>query len=202
MLATGYALFATAIGPCGIAWGDGGICGVQLPEADAEQSLRQLRRRFPGAREQEPPARVRALVDAIVELTNGEPVDLSQAPLDLAGVPAFHCRVYAVALAIRPGETLTYGEIARRIGEPHAAQAVGQALGRNPFPIIVPCHRVLAAGGRAGGFSASGGVETKMKLLSIERARTTGEPTLFDDDPAFGLATRPPAGPNRPRGAQ
>lgn len=194
MLATGYALFDTAIGPCGIAWGDAGICGVQLPEPSMAAGRARLAHRFPGALEQEPPAPVRAVVDAIRRLVGGESVDLSQAPLDLAGVPDFHRRVYEVALTIRPGETLTYGEIARRIGEPHAAQAVGQALGRNPCPIIVPCHRVLAAGGRTGGFSANGGVETKMKLLSIERARTAAEPTLFDDDPAFRLASRPVGG--------
>lgn len=194
MPATGYALFETAIGPCGIAWGDGGICGLQLPEANTEASRRRLERRFPDAVEAEPPPALRALVDAIVRLTDGEPVDLSQAPLDLAGVPDFHRRVYEAALAIGPGETLTYGEIARRIGEPQAAQAVGQALGRNPFPIVVPCHRVLAAGGRTGGFSARGGVETKLRLLSIERARTAAGPTLFDDDPAFRLASRPVGG--------
>ncbi len=114
---------------------------------------------------------------------------------DSAAVLAdFHARVYDVALSIRPGETLTYGEVARRIGEPGAAQAVGQALGKNPWPIIVPCHRVLAAGGRTGGFSANGGIDTKLRLLTIERARTAGAPTLFDDDPAFGLAARPGTG--------
>lgn len=192
MPATGYTLFDTAIGPCGIAWGLEGICGVQLPEPSRAAGRARLARRFPEAVEEEPPPAVRSVVDAIRRLVGGETVDLSQVPLDLAGVPDFHRRVYDVALTIQPGETLTYGEIARRIGEPHAAQAVGQALGRNPCPIIVPCHRVLAAGGRTGGFSANGGVETKMRLLSIECARTTAEPTLFDDDPAFGHAARPP----------
>ncbi|WP_439572777.1 methylated-DNA--[protein]-cysteine S-methyltransferase [Phreatobacter sp.] len=190
MPASGYALFETAIGSCGIAWGDDGICGLQLPEASVDAAVRRLERRFLNATRAEPPPAVRCVIDAVVRLTGGEPVDLSQVPLDLAGVPDFHRRVYDIALTIQPGETLTYGEIARRIGEPHAAQAVGQALGRNPFPIVVPCHRVLAAGGRTGGFSANGGVETKLRLLTIERARTASGPTLFDDDPAFCLATR------------
>jgi methylated-DNA-[protein]-cysteine S-methyltransferase len=187
----GYSLFETAIGACGIAWGPQGIVGVQLPERSEAAAWARLARRFPEAQEGEPPAAVRPIVEAIVALIAGEPVDLSTSPLDMADVPDFHRRVYAVALAIQPGETLTYGEVARRIGEPGAAQAVGQALGKNPFPIIVPCHRVLAANGKTGGFSANGGVDTKLKLLSIERARTSEAPTLFDGDPGFGFAARP-----------
>jgi methylated-DNA-[protein]-cysteine S-methyltransferase len=189
----GFALFETAIGTCAIAWGERGIVGAQLPERSDTVARARLMRRLPDAVEGEPPPAIRAVIDAIVRLTGGEPVDLSQTPLDLAGLPDLHRRVYDVALTIQPGETLTYGEVARRIGEPQAAQAVGQALGKNPFPIIVPCHRVLAAGGKTGGFSANGGVDTKLKLLSIERARTSAAPTLFDDDPAFGLVARPAA---------
>ncbi|MBL8570388.1 MAG: methylated-DNA--[protein]-cysteine S-methyltransferase [Phreatobacter sp.] len=189
----GFILFETAIGTCGIAWGADGIVGAQLPEGDDAASRARLTRRFPEAVESEPPPVVRAVVDAVIRLIDGEPVDLSKASLDLSGQPDLYRRVYDVALTIQPGETLTYGEVARRIGEPNGAQAVGQALGKNPIPIIVPCHRVLAAGGRTGGFSANGGVETKLKLLSIERARTSAEPTLFDGDPAFGLAARPSA---------
>lgn len=187
----GFTLFETAIGPCGIAWGEAGIVGVQLPERSDEAARARFVRRLPDVVEAAPPAAIRAVIDAIVRLIRGEAVDLSGSPLDMAGLPDFNRRVYDVALAIQPGETLTYGEVARRIGEPGAAQAVGQALGKNPFPIIVPCHRVLAANGRTGGFSANGGVDTKLKLLSIERARTSAAPTLFDDDPAFGLAARP-----------
>jgi len=189
----GFILFDTAIGTCGLVWGDGGIVGAQLPEGSAAAARARIARRFPEAVEGAPPPAIRATVDAVIRLIAGEPVDLSKAPLDLAGLPDLHRRVYDVALTIQPGETLTYGEVARRIGEPHAAQAVGQALGKNPIPIIVPCHRVLAAGGKTGGFSANGGVDTKLKLLSIERARTGAEPTLFDGDPAFGLAARPAA---------
>jgi methylated-DNA-[protein]-cysteine S-methyltransferase len=101
-------------------------------------------------------------------------------PLDMEGVPPFHRRVYELARAIPPGEVLTYGEVARRLGDPGASRAVGQALGHNPYAPVVPCHRVLAAGGRSGGFSAEGGAATKLKMLEIERARFGGAPGLFD----------------------
>jgi methylated-DNA-[protein]-cysteine S-methyltransferase len=115
-------------------------------------------------------------IDEIVALLEGEPRDLTGVMLDMEHLPEFNRRVYAVARTVAPGETITYGEIAERIGERGAAQAVGQALGRNPFPIVVPCHRVLAAGGGMGGFSARGGVATKRRMLAIEGA---GTPTLF-----------------------
>ncbi|MGU9980825.1 methylated-DNA--[protein]-cysteine S-methyltransferase [Phreatobacter sp. HK31-P] len=194
MSGPGHCLFETAIGAVGIAWGDRGIVAGNLPEASPEATRRRLLARHPDLPEAEPPAIVRSVIDRIVALIAGHAVDLSDAPLDRTGLPDFHARVYDVALSIKPGETLTYGEVAKRIGEPGAAQAVGQALGKNPWPIIVPCHRVLAAGGRTGGFSANGGVDTKLKLLSIERARTAEAPTLFDDDPSFGLAARPGTG--------
>ena len=172
METTGYTTFETALGACGIAWGPRGIVAVQLPEADE----RALRRAVPGARRAAPPADVRRAIEEIVGLLDGEPRDLSTIALDMERVPEFNRRVYAVARAIPPGETLTYGEVAERVGERGAAQAVGQALGRNPFPIVVPCHRVLAAGGGLGGFSAPGGVATKRRMLAIEGA---GAPTLF-----------------------
>src|SRR6266478_4184638 len=129
----------------------------------------------------------------IVSLLGGQASDLSAAALDMDGLPEFDRRVYEVARRIAPGATLSYGEIAARLGERGLARDVGQALGRNPFPIIVPCHRVLAAGGKAGGFSANGGVTTKLRLLTIERARTSDAPTLFDGDRAFGFALKPKA---------
>ena len=177
----GFALFETAVGLCGVAWGRDGILGVQLPEGDATRTRARLRRRFPQARETEAPEPVRAAIAAIQALLAGEPRDLSQVALDWTGVGAFERRVYEVARAIRPGATLTYGEVAARIGETAlAARDVGQALGRNPFPIVVPCHRVVAAGGKSGGFSARGGAATKLKLLRIEGAEAAGPPTLFD----------------------
>ena len=189
----GFALFDTVIGRCGIAWGARGITGVQLPEASEARTRARLLRRYPHAREAPPPADVRRVIDGIVSLLRGEARDLSAAALDMDGVPEFDRRVYEVARDIAPGATLSYGEIAARLGERGLARDVGQALGRNPFPIIVPCHRVLAAGGKAGGFSANGGVTTKLRLLTIERARTSDAPTLFDGDRAFGFALKPRA---------
>lgn len=129
-------------------------------------------------------------VDGIVALLRGEAIDLLAIELDMERVPPFHRRVYEVARTVPPGKTLSYGEIAARLGDPGVARAVGQALGRNPCPIIVPCHRVLAAGGKIGGFSANGGVTTKLRLLLIEGARMNDAPTLFDRDPAFDLRVR------------
>ena len=173
----GYTLFDTALGRCAIAWGDRGIAAVELPAPDDAATLRRLRRALPGAREQTPPPAVTEAIAAIVRLFDGEPRDLDSIVLDMDGVPEFHRRVYDVARTIPPGETLSYGEVAARLGEPGAAQAVGRALGRNPFPIVVPCHRVLAANGALHGFSAPGGIETKRRMLAIEGA---GAPTLFD----------------------
>jgi methylated-DNA-[protein]-cysteine S-methyltransferase len=170
-MSRGFALFETAVGDCGIAWSDRGVIGFQLPEADAPSTRRCMASRFPGAIETQPPPEIRRGIDAIVSLLRGEEADLSFISLDMDGVPAFHQRVYEVARTIPPGATLTYGEIARRLGDPGSARAVGQALGRNPIPVIVPCHRVTAAGGKTGGFSAPGGASTKLTLLAIEGAQ-------------------------------
>jgi methylated-DNA-[protein]-cysteine S-methyltransferase len=126
-----------------------------------------------------PPGFVAAAIARIQALLQGGADDLADLPLDLEGVPDFQRRVYAVTRAIPPGEVLTYGEVARRVGEPGAARAVGQALGHNPFAPVVPCHRVLAAGGKSGGFSAEGGALTKLRMLEIEKARFGREPGLF-----------------------
>jgi O-6-methylguanine DNA methyltransferase len=171
MGAPGYTLFDTPIGRCGIAWGERGVMGVQLPAArDAEVRARLLER-VPDAQESEPTAAVSEAIGAITALLGGQPSDLSSIGLDMDGLLPFQRRVYEVARAIGPGETLSYGEVAARLGAPGAARAVGQALGRNPFPIVVPCHRVLAANGRVGGFSASGGIATKLRMLGIEAAQ-------------------------------
>ena len=171
-----FALFETPIGACGIAWSPHGVAGVQLPEESSRATRRRLVARFPGAAEGAPPEDVARWISAIVALLRGEPRDLRSIELDMERVPPFHRRVYEAARDVPPGSTVSYGEIAARLGEPGAARAVGQALGRNPFAIVVPCHRVLAAGGRPGGFSAAGGVATKRRLLAIEGA----ERTLFD----------------------
>lgn len=171
MTTRGFAIFQTAVGECGIAWSDRGVTGVQLPEQDAAATRQRMTARFSGVAESAPPPHVQRSIDAIVALMRGDRTDLAFVPLDMDGVPEFHQRVYEVARTIRPGETMTYGDIATRLGDPGAARAVGQALGRNPIPVIVPCHRVLAAGGKTGGFSAGGGTATKLNLLAIEGAQ-------------------------------
>lgn len=143
----------------------------------------RLLRRYPDAVEGPPPPEVERVLDRIRSLLKGERIDLADVPLNMEGVPAFERRVYEVARGIPPGATLTYGEIATRLGDKALARDVGQALGRNPFPIVIPCHRVLAAGGKTGGFSARGGVATKMRILAIEGAKTSDEPLLFDSLP-------------------
>jgi methylated-DNA-[protein]-cysteine S-methyltransferase len=188
MATTDYALFETAIGACAIAWGPRGILGVQLPEDSEAATRTRLRRRFPQPHESPPSADVGSVIDQIVMLLRGEAMDLSEVRLDMGGIAPFNARVYEIARKIPPGETRTYGEIARELGVPDKAREVGHALGKNPFPIIVPCHRVLGADGKAGGFSAPGGVDTKLRMLSIERARVGGAPSLFADLP---LAVRP-----------
>lgn len=165
----GIAFFATAIGECGIAWSDAAITGVQLPERTPRATRVRMARRFPAARELTPPPHARRAIDGIIALLAGEPRDLTGVALDMRGVPPFNRRVYEIARTVAPGATITYGELAAKLGAPSAARDVGRALGENPFPIVVPCHRVLAAGGRAGGFSGGTGVATKLRMLAIER---------------------------------
>jgi methylated-DNA-[protein]-cysteine S-methyltransferase len=183
MTAPSYTLFATSIGVCAVAWSNRGLVGVELPQSGERATRVRLLGRFAGARETTPPPHVRSAIEGMVALLAGEARDLSFVELDLEGVADFDLGVYRIARTIGPGKTLTYGEIATRLGQPGAAREVGRALGANPFPIVVPCHRVLGAGGKAGGFSAHGGVATKARLLSIEGARTSTAPLLFDNLP-------------------
>ena len=179
MQTLGYSLFDTAIGTCGIAWSVAGLTGVQLPEADAAASRARLRRRFPDAGECAAPPEVQQAMHDVAALLRGARNNLRHVQLDMEGVGDFHQRVYALARAIDPGQTRTYGELAHSLGEPGAARAVGQALGHNPYAPVVPCHRILAADRRTGGFSANGGVATKLRMLLIERSQF-GAPGLFD----------------------
>jgi methylated-DNA-[protein]-cysteine S-methyltransferase len=174
-----YALFETAIGACGIVWTARGVCGVQLPERDAAATRARVERCYPDAREASPPPAIQNAIDGIVALLAGEPRDLSHVAIDDAAISDFNRKVYSIARAIPPGQTLTYGEIADRLGDKALSRAVGQAMGENPTPIVMPCHRVLAANGKTGGFSAPGGIVTKLRLLTIEGAEPNG-PTLFD----------------------
>jgi methylated-DNA-[protein]-cysteine S-methyltransferase len=183
----GFLLFDTAIGHCGLAWGASGLTGVLLPEGSEAETRRRMQKLHPRLQEDAAGANALALsaVARIRDLLLGVKDDLLDLPLDMSEVPAFHRRVYRLVREIGPGSTATYGQIAARLGEPSAARAVGQALARNPFAPVVPCHRVLAAAGRtgafgAGGFSAGGGVVTKLTMLQIEGARLGGERGLFD----------------------
>lgn len=169
-MAAGYTLFDTAVGRCGIAWGaDGAVTAVRLPEESDEITAEYL---GDGAAASDPPPAIAGVITAIVDLVSGANLDddLAWVPLDMQGLSDFQRAVYDVARRIPPGSTRTYGEIATEIGLPGSARAVGRALGENPYPPVVPCHRVTAANGRTGGFSAGGGVETKMRLLATEQA--------------------------------
>lgn len=170
MAAVRFATFDTAVGCCAVAWNAAGIVGTWLPGASPAATRRALLRRHPDAEEASPPPFVADAIDGMTRLLGGDDVDLSSVTLDMTEVPEFQQEVYAVARSLPRGVTMTYGEIATRVGAPGAAQAVGQAMGHNPFPIVVPCHRVVAAGGGNGGFSAPGGVDTKLRLLAIEGA--------------------------------
>jgi methylated-DNA-[protein]-cysteine S-methyltransferase len=180
MTAPAFALFDTAIGACAVAWSDRGLVGAWLPEADAAATRARILRRHADALETPPPPPIRAAVEAITALLAGQRTDLADIPVDLGGVDAYEARVLEAARTIPPGRLVTYGELAAMIGDPDGARAVGVALGRNPIPIVVPCHRIVGAGGKLVGFSAPGGVKTKRRLLEIERARLGGEPDLFD----------------------
>ena len=175
-----FAIFDTAIGRCGIVWGERGITSVQLPMGDENKTRIRLQQRHDDLIEAAPPAEVQAAIEEIVDLLEGKPNNLADIVLDLDGVPAFNRGVYDIARTIPPGKTLTYGDIAKKLGGVELSRDVGQALGRNPCPIVVPCHRVLAAGNKPGGFSANGGVVTKLKMLEIEGAAVNYTPSLFD----------------------
>ena len=181
--ASGFCLFETAIGGCGIAWGERPArWACSCPKRMKQPAARpHAQRAFRGVPETAPPAwRAGGHRSHPARCWKAQPRPVLDVPLDMDGVPAFHQRVYEVTRAIPPGRTMTYGEVAARLGEPGAARAVGQALGHNPFAPVVPCHRVLAAGSGAGGFSAEGGVATKLRMLQIEKAQLGSEPGLFD----------------------
>lgn len=179
-----FALFGTPIGSCALVWGEHGLVSVSLPEADEATTRSRVAESFPQAQQARPSAELQITMARIEGLLAGVHDDLADVPLDMTGVPAFHRRVYDIARSIPPGETLTCGEIATRLGEPHAALAVGQALGANPFPIVVPCHRVLAAGGKGDRLSAEGDVRTKLRLLQIENGTLGSSPGSFAESGA------------------
>ena len=179
-LATHCTFFETSLGTCALAWSATGLTHAWLPGADSAALRRTVARRCPEASDVRPEGQWAERVDAIVALLAGSPVDLTAVPLDESGIDAFDRRVYAVTRTIPPGRVLTYGDVAAAVGGDASARAVGQSLGRNRMPIVVPCHRVVASGNGLGGFSAPGGTSTKRRLLAIENARRAGPPGLFD----------------------
>ena len=180
MTGRGYSVFDTGIGRCGIIWSDAGVVGVQLPEAREIETRRRLFQLYPDAREMRAPLNVEIAIEGMVALLRGQPADLAEVVLDFAGIPTFNRRVYELARTIPWGETRTYGEIAASLRASGAAHSVAQAIGKNPFMLIVPCHRVLEAGSYADRISPNGGAISKRRLLSIEGAISPGSKTLFD----------------------
>ncbi|MDE2475582.1 MAG: methylated-DNA--[protein]-cysteine S-methyltransferase [Alphaproteobacteria bacterium] len=176
-MTTCYAVFDTVLGFAGIAWNDAGVTRFQLPCANAQAATRSLFRRAPDAEAGVPPPPIAQTVDAAKRYFAGEKIDFSRVTLDLAGQDDLSLEIYAAARRIGYGETTTYGRLAKAIGRTdwEAARAVGQAMAANPVPLIIPCHRVLAAGGKIGGFSAPGGVETKAKMLALEGVELRAE---------------------------
>jgi methylated-DNA-[protein]-cysteine S-methyltransferase len=192
MAGRGYSIFDTGIGRCGIAWGDCGIVGVQLPEAREIETRGRMLRQYPDARELRPPLNVEIAIEGIVTLLRGQPSDLSDVTLDMSGIHGFNARVYTFTRTIPRGETRTYGEVAASLRASGAAHSVAQAISRNPFMIIVPCHRVLEAGSYTDRISPNGGIISKRRLLSLEGAGSTSSKTLFD--------VLLPVAPPRPQG--
>ncbi len=176
-----YRLFETAFGVCGLAWNGNGLTQVRLPDHSEALTRANLLARQPLA-EHDPeggPPFVAAAIEQMQAHLGGSPHHLRELPLDLSGIRGFELRVYVATRALDPGQTCTYGEMANALGDPAAMRAVGQALGHNPWPLVVPCHRVLAAGGRLGGFSAPGGTDTKRRLLVLEAGMVRREDQLF-----------------------
>jgi methylated-DNA-[protein]-cysteine S-methyltransferase len=190
----GFTIFDTAVGRCGIAWGDVGIVGVQLPEARELETRRRMYRVYPEAREQRPPHNTEIAIEGIVALLRGGDADMHDVPLDFTGMPYFNQRVYQFVRAIPRGETRTYADVANGLHVHGAVHSVAQAIGRNPFMIIVPCHRVLEAGNYADKMGPNGGVISKRRLLTIEGAHPSVSKTLFE-------VLLPPVAPTRPHGS-
>jgi len=188
MTGHGYTIFDTAIGRCGIAWSASGIIGVQLPQAREIETRGQMLRQYPSARELRPPLSVEIAFDGIAALLSGQNVDLSDVVLDMSGITPFNRRVYEFTRTIPRGETRIYSEVASSLRASGAARSVAQAISRNPFMIIVPCHRVLETGSYTDKISPNGGVISKRRLLSIEGAGSTNSRTLFE----VLLPTHPP----------
>jgi methylated-DNA-[protein]-cysteine S-methyltransferase len=167
-----YTIFQTAAGFCGLAWSERGVTRFQLPTKSAEATERPLLRRAPDASPGTPPPDIAKLVSEVKRYFEGEKIEFSNVALDLVGQDDFFAKIYVAARELRWGQTTTYGALAKQLGAgPEAARDVGQAMAKNPVALIIPCHRVLAAGGKIGGFSAPGGSTTKMRMLELEGVR-------------------------------
>ena len=194
MSVLGFTIFDTAVGRCGIAWGDLGVAGVQLPEARELETRRRMYRVYPEAREQRPPHNTEIAIEGIVTLLRGGNAHMTDVALDFSGMPHFNQRVYQYVRGIPRGETRTYSELASQMRRAGAEFSVAQAIGKNPFMIIVPCHRVLEAGNYADKMAPNAGVISKRRLLTIEGAHPTVSKTLFE-------VLLPPVAPTRPLGS-
>jgi methylated-DNA-[protein]-cysteine S-methyltransferase len=180
MVGRGYTIFDTAIGRCGIVWSNAGILGVQLPEMREIDTRRRLLRLYDEAREQRPSLNTEIAIDAIAVMLRGQHVDFTDIALDMQDIPPFSRRVYEFTRTIPRGETRTYDEVARALRITGAAHSVAQVMAKNPYMIIVPCHRVLEAGRYADRMSAFGGSIPKRRLLSLEGTAPAVGKTLFD----------------------
>jgi methylated-DNA-[protein]-cysteine S-methyltransferase len=169
---TRYCIFETATGFCAIAWSEFGVLRFQLPAKNAESAERRLLRRAPEATPGQPPPEISGTIDATKRYFAGQETDFSEVHLDLGDKDPLFKQIYAAARRVGWGRTTTYGALAKDIGAgPEVARDVGTAMAQNPVPLIIPCHRVLAAGGKVGGFSAPGGAATKIRMLELEGVR-------------------------------
>ena len=184
-----FSLFATALGDCGIAWRGDVVVATRLPDRTSSETAHRMATRT-GGTQNAPPIAIQNAIASITALLAGERVDLGGIACDIGNVDPFATQVYAITRSIPAGETLTYGAIAEQLGDKSRAHQVGQALGRNPVPIIVPCHRVMGADGKLVGFSADGGVEMKLRMLAIEGAQLGKPPGLFGDLPLMAKPKR------------
>lgn len=180
MVGVAYTVFDTAVGRCAIAWGQDGVLGVQLADVREIETRRRLLRQFLEAREFRPSADIQLVIDGICTLLRGQFADLSDIPLDMSDLQPFDCRVYEMVRRIPRGETRTRAEIATQVGSPGIVHSLAQALARNPFALVVPCHRVLESAGRIDGIPTNGGAMTRARLLSLEGALPSRGSTLFD----------------------
>ncbi|MEM9840207.1 MAG: methylated-DNA--[protein]-cysteine S-methyltransferase [Pseudomonadota bacterium] len=189
----GFSLFQTALGVCGLAWRGEAIVATCLPESTPGATEAKLRARTGGS-DRDLPSFARCAIEAITSLLEGAKTDLSFVRCDFGPSTKLALDTYAVARTIPAGETISYGELASRLGDKRLARGVGAALGRNPLPIVVPCHRIVGANGRLTGFSAPGGIETKRRLLEIEGAGLAETSTLFG---ALPVTVKPRRTPQR-----